>query len=108
MALLYSQELEKICFKVQRCCKGSAQKSKERFHSEVNPDEHWSAAFYAALNDQHFRDGENVLNLGRDDQAGFCLDTMTTHKLHGTLCVKDREPDTTRTDYANGTCQHSK
>lgn len=56
----------------------------------------------AALNDQQFHDGEKVLNLGRDDQAGFRLDTMTTHKLHGTLCVKDHEPVTTRTDYASG------
>lgn len=33
-----------------------------------------------------FCDGENVLNLERDDQAGFRLDIMTTQKLHGTLC----------------------
>lgn len=63
-----------------------------------NPDEHWSAAFYAALNHLQFCDGDKVMNLRsymifiiqtsnlrRDDQAGFRLDTMATHKLHGTL-----------------------
>ena len=31
------------------------------------------------------------MNVGRDDQAGFRLDTMATHKLHATLCVKGSE-----------------
>lgn len=45
--------------------------------------------------------GHNVLNLGRDDQAGFRLDTMTTHKLHKTLSLKENAPLTTHTDYVN-------
>lgn len=77
-------------------------RARKGFTLKFNPDEHWSAAFYAALNDQQFHDGEKILNLGRDDQASFHLDTMTTHKLHRTLCVKDCEPVTTRTDYTNG------
>ena len=40
-----------------------------------------------------------TMNIGRDGQAGFRLDTMTTHRLHGTLCVKGKEALTTRTDY---------
>ena len=46
-----------------------------------------------------YKDGKNIINLGRDDQAGFRLDTMTTHKLHPTLCVKGGEHITTYTDY---------
>ena len=77
-------------------------RARKGFTLKFNPDEHWSAAFYQSLNDQQFRDGEKVLNLGRDDQAGFRLDTMTTNKLHGTLSVKGHESLTTRTDYVNG------
>ncbi len=44
-------------------------------------------------------DGLNVVNLGRDDQAGFRLDTMATHKLQKTLCVRGNETLTTYTDY---------
>ena len=48
-----------------------------------------------------FGDGTNVMNLSCDDQAGFRLDTMTTHKLHASLCLKNEDPLTTRTDYVN-------
>ncbi len=41
------------------------------------------------------------MNVGRDDQAGFRLDTMTTSKQNPTLCCKDNLPLTTRTDYVN-------
>lgn len=54
-------------------------RARKGFTLKFNPDEHWSAAFYAALNDQQFHDGEKVLNLGRDHQAAFRLDTMTIH-----------------------------
>lgn len=76
-------------------------RARKGFNVKFNPDEHWSAAFYGALDDLQFRDGEKVLNLGRDDQAGFRLDTMATHRQHGTLCVQGSEHLTTRTDYAN-------
>lgn len=76
-------------------------RGRKGFTLKFNPNEHWSAAFYQSLNDQQFHDGEKVLNLGRDDQAGFHLDTMTTHKLHGTLSVKGHKSLTTRTDYVN-------
>ena len=39
------------------------------------------------------------MNLGRDDQAGFRLDTMATHKLQKTLCLKECQTLTTYTDY---------
>ena len=70
--------------------KGFAKVQQKRAHKgfnmKFNPDKHWSAAFYGAPND---------LNLGRDDQAGFRLDTMVTHRQHDTLCVQGSEPFTT-------------
>ena len=60
-----------------------------------------SSSFYSSLSGQQFRNNANILNLGRDDQSGFRLDTMGTHKLHGNLCVKGKEPLTTKTDYVN-------
>ena len=37
----------------------------------------------------------------RDDQAVFCLVTMTASKQNATLCCKDNLPLTTRSDYVN-------
>ena len=48
-----------------------------------------------------FQDGSNIINIGRDDQAGFRLDTMATHKLQAMLCMKGKGHCTTRTDYIN-------
>ena len=69
--------------------------------SKYNPHQHWSSALYAALDKVQFQDGSNFINIGRDDQAGFRLDTMATHKLQAMLCVKGKEHCTTRTDYVN-------
>ena len=69
--------------------------------SKYNPDQHWSSALYAALDKLQFQDGSNFINIGRDDQAGFRLDTMATHKLQAMLCVKGKQHCTTRTDYVN-------
>ena len=74
-------------------------RSRKGFNAKFNPDEHWSCAFYATLNELEYKDGMATMNIGRDDQAGFHLDTMTTHRLHGTLCVKGKEALTTCTDY---------
>ncbi|XP_028409254.1 uncharacterized protein LOC114531845 [Dendronephthya gigantea] len=71
------------------------------FNLRFNPDSHWSAALYSELNKIQYTDGTNITNIGRDDQAGFRLDTMSTHKLHGSLCVSGKEALTTRTDYVN-------
>ena len=76
-------------------------RARKGFNMKFNPNEHWSAALYSTLNDLQFHNGKTVLNLGRDDQAGFRLDTMATHRQHGTLCVQGSEPLTTRTDYTN-------
>lgn len=76
-------------------------RARKGFNLKFNPDEHWSSSFYSALNELQYYDGTKVLNIGRDDQAGFRLDTMATHRLHRTLCVKGSDTLTTRTDYTN-------
>ena len=92
---------------VQLCCaRNKRRRSAARYHGlanvvskqarkgftiRYNPDTHWSSALYAALDKIQYRSGENIMNVGRDDQAGFRLDTMATHKLHATLCVKGSE-----------------
>ena len=74
-------------------------RARKGFNTKYNPDVHWNNAFYAALDVMQYKDGRNITNLGRDDQAGFRLDTMTTHKLHPTLCVQGHEHLITYTDY---------
>lgn len=76
-------------------------RARKGFNPRFNPDSHWSSALYSALNKIQCTDGANITNIGRDDQAGFRLDSMTTHKLHATLCVSGKEALTTRTDYVN-------
>ena len=65
-----------------------SKQARKGFTIRYNPDTHWSSALYAALDKIQYRSGENIMNVGRDDQAGFRLDTMATHKLRATLCVK--------------------
>ena len=66
-----------------------------------NPDQHWSAAFYSSLDALHLRDGNDILNINRDDQAGFRLDTLATHNKRATLCIAEEVPLTTKSDYVN-------
>jgi hypothetical protein len=65
-----------------------SRRARKGFNLRYNPDSHWSSALYSGLNVMLLQDGYNVMNLGRDDQAGFRLDTMSSHKLHKTLSVK--------------------
>ena len=76
-------------------------RARKGFNIKYNPDAHWSNALYSALDAVQYEDGTNIINLGRDDQAGVRLDTLATHRLHGSLCVKGKEPLATRTDYVN-------
>lgn len=73
--------------------------ARKAFNIKYNPDQHWSCALYTYLDVLQLTDGRNIMNLGRDDQAGFRLDTTATHRQHGTLCVRGAESLTTRTDY---------
>ena len=66
-----------------------------------NPDKHWSFALYRALDALQLKDGTDIINKNRDDQAGFRLDTLATHNKQATLCMKDGVPLTTKTDYVN-------
>ena len=65
-----------------------SKRARKGFNIRYNPDTHWSAAFYRGLEAIQYKDGRNIVNIGRDDQAGFRLDTMASHKQHPTLCVK--------------------
>ena len=77
-------------------------RARKGFNIKFDPDYRWSGALYSGLNIVQYSDGENIINLGRDDQAGFRLDTMATHKSRATLCISGAPPLTTRTDYVNG------
>ena len=68
------------------------------YNLELNPDAHWSRAMYKMLDNLQKKTEKSVL-FGRDDQAGFRLDTTYTHKQHGSL-AKDNTV-TTRTDFVN-------
>lgn len=71
------------------------------FNLRFNPDSQWSASFYKALNQIQYVDGQNILNINRDDATGFRLDTLTTCKQYTNPTVKGKEILSTRTDYVN-------
>ena len=87
------------------CYKGLAQvthrSARKGFTLKFNPDSNWSAALYKGLDFIQYKDGAWIMNVGRDDQAGFRLDTLTTSKQFATLTLRDEVPLTTRTDYVN-------
>ena len=66
---------------------------------KLNPDAHWSRGNYKLM-DLHQKHTSNSAILGRDDQAGFHLDTTFTHKQHSSLNVTNTI--TTRTDNISG------
>ena len=54
--------------------------------------------FYLGLDMLQYTDGSDIMNLNRDDAAGFWLNTMSTCSQHPTLSV-DGGPLSTRKDY---------
>jgi len=72
--------------------KGAAQVTSRRawrgFQLKYNPDNHWSCALYKGLAVCQFTDGRNILNIDRDDAAGYRLDTLSTHRLHRSPMVR--------------------
>ena len=64
----------------------------------LNPDAHWSRNMYKII-DKLQKDTKESLSFGRDDQAGFRLDTTFTHKQHPSLNVTNTV--TTHTDFVN-------
>ena len=81
--------------------KVTTRRARKGFTLKYNPDSHWSAALYRGLNYLQYTDGRNIMNLNRDDCAGFRLDTLSTHRLHRTPVVKGHEILATHTDFVN-------
>ena len=79
----------------------TCRRARKGFAIKYNPDSHWSNALYRGLTKIQFTDGRHILNVNRDDAAGFCLDTMSTHRLHKTPMVQDQQALTTYTDFVN-------
>ena len=72
--------------------------ARKGFQLRYNPDCYWSAALHRNLNVLQYSSGSDILNISRDDQAGFCLDTLTTHHQYSTPVVKGQDVLTTHTD----------
>ena len=79
----------------------TCRRARKGFTLRYNPDQHWSAAFYSSLDALHLRDGNDILNINRDDQAGFRLDTLATHNKRATLCIAEEVPLTIKSNYVN-------
>lgn len=75
------------------------QRSRKGFDLKFNPDVKWSRSFYKCL-DTLQKDGQHILLLNRDDQAGFRLDSTYTHKNTPSLNVGSPTL-TTHTDFLN-------
>ena len=81
--------------------KVTCRQARKGFTIRYNPDKHWSSALYRALDALQLKDGTDIININRDDQAGFRLDTLATHNKQATLCIQDSVPLSTKTDYVN-------
>lgn len=71
----------------------TCRRARKGFTLRFNPDQHWSAALYRGLDALQLKDGTDILNVNRDDQAGFRLDTLATHSKHATLYCTGRTTD---------------
>ena len=74
----------------RKCWKG--------YNLRLNVDCHWSRAMYR-LPDVLQKPTPDAILFGRDDQAGFRLDTTFTHQKHGSIGVE--KTVTTHTDFVN-------
>ena len=81
--------------------KVTSRRARKGFQLKLNPDAHWSSAFYKALDFVQFKDGTNITIINRDDAAGYRLDTLATNSQHRTLVVRGKQTVTTHTDYVN-------
>ena len=70
--------------------KVTSRRARKGFQLRFNPDNHWSAAMYRSLNYLQYTNGNDILNINRDDASGFRLDTLTTHRLHRTPVVQGK------------------
>ena len=81
--------------------KVTSRRARKGFNLKFNPDAHWSATFYKALNGLQYKDGRDILNINRDDATGFRLDTLTTCKQYRSPVLHGKDILTTRSDYVN-------
>ena len=81
--------------------KVTTRRARKGFQLRYNPDFHWSNAFYRGLDFIQLTDGSNIINLNRDDSAGFRLDTLATNKQYASPMVAGDSVLTTHTDYVN-------
>ena len=85
--------------------KGLAQvttrRARKGFQLRYNPDFHWSCALYRGLPHIELTDGRSIINVNRDDAAGFRLDTLATNKQYAAPAVIGSDVVTTHTDYVN-------
>lgn len=79
----------------------TSRRARKAFNVRLNPDCHWSAAFYRGLDKIQLEDGRDKTVINRDDQSGFRLDTTYTHKQHKAVSGISDPEKTTRTDYVN-------
>lgn len=79
----------------------TCRKSRKGFAVKLNPNAHWSSAFYKGLDFIQLKDGRNKVLLNRDDQAGFRLDTTFTHRQGKCITIDNIPSLTTRTDFVN-------
>lgn len=79
----------------------TCRRARKGFSIKLNPDSHWSGALYKCLDWIQFTDGTDKVVLNRDDQAGFRLDTTSTHKIGKSINLQTEPTLTTRTDFVN-------
>ena len=79
--------------------KVTTRRARKGFQLQYNPDFHWSNALYCGLNFIQLKDGNDILNVNRDDASGFRLDTLATHKQYALPTVSGNSVLTTHTDY---------
>lgn len=60
-----------------------------------------AGALYRGLQYIELTDGRSIINVNRDDAAGFRLDTLATNKQYAAPAVRGSDVLTTHTDYVN-------
>ena len=70
--------------------KVTTRRARKGFTLHYNLDSHWSAALYKGFNYIQYTDGTTILNVNRDDAAGFRLDSLTSHRLHRSPVVQGK------------------
>ena len=93
--------MKSICQALLGSCQVTSRRARKSFNVRLNPDCHWSAAFYRGLGKIQLEDGRDKSIINRDDQSGFRLDTTYTHKQHKAVSSTSNLEKTTRTDYVN-------